>query len=219
MLSKIKEYLKINNLRINFYFLPWRQAIKLPILVKGNLKIVNRSGKFELKNPRYGKIRFGVFDSIQSSVNNLKTVIDISGVLTFDGRANFGVGCHIQIDDNANLKIGNNFHNTGLLSLHVKTSCSIGDNAMLAWNVLIIDHDYHKILNLETDKITNKPAPIYIGKNNWFCANTIILKGITTESNIVCGINSIVNKHLLDANCVYSGNPIRVVKRNIYWQV
>ena len=47
------------------------------------------------------------------------------------------------------------------------SSISFDDNALLAWNILVIGCDYHEIENVELEKISPVIKPIAVGDNVW----------------------------------------------------
>ena len=53
---------------------------------------------------------------------------------------------------------------------------------------------------------------ILIGENVWIGMNCIILKGVVIGDNTIIGAGSIVTKNL-EANCIYAGNPAKLVKK------
>ena len=69
---------------------------------------------------------------------------------------------------------------------------SIGDNTILAPNVLIYDHDHIFTAENGVDKRNFKTAPVSIGKNCWIGANVVILRGTTIEDNCVVGAGSVL---------------------------
>lgn len=72
---------------------------------------------------------------------------------------------------------------------------SIGDNTILAPNVLIYDHDHIFSAENGVDKRNFKTYPVSIGKNCWIGANVVILRGTTIEDNCVVGAGSVLKGH------------------------
>lgn len=89
--------------------LPFFQAIKLPILVRFNVKCYSLGGRAIIKKESMGAIRIG-FQSVGThDIRYLRSVIEIDGVIEFIGTANFGSGIRLCIGNSGNLKIGDNF--------------------------------------------------------------------------------------------------------------
>lgn len=88
-------------------------------------------------------------------------------------------------------------------------SIRIGDNCMLAANVIISDSDWHGIYNRIRPFRCTKP--VVIENNVWLGERVIITKGVTIGENSVIGAGAIVTKDI-PANSVAAGNPARVIK-------
>ena len=122
-------------------------------------------------------------------------------------------GSSIAITDGASLILGN-----GYMNLNSKIRCRekivIGDGTIISENVHIRDSDVHTIVTSN-----NTPTkPIYIGKNVWIGVGAIILKGVTIGDGAVIGAGSVVTKDI-PAGCLAVGNPAKVVKENIKWEL
>ena len=59
------------------------------------------------------------------------------------------------------------------------------------------------------------PKPIHIGKRVWIGSGAIVLPGVTIGDNSVIGAGSVVTKDV-PADCVYAGNPAKLIKKNDY---
>lgn len=88
-------------------------------------------------------------------------------------------------------------------------SIRIGDNCMLAANVIISDSDWHGIYNRIRPFRCTKP--VAIGDNVWLGERAIITKGVSIGENSVIGAGAVVTKDI-PANTVAAGNPARVIK-------
>jgi acetyltransferase-like isoleucine patch superfamily enzyme len=88
-------------------------------------------------------------------------------------------------------------------------SISIGDNVMLASDVLVSDSDWHGIY--DRTKPPGKGGPITICDNVWIGQRAIICKNVTIGENSIIGAGSIVTKDI-PANCIAAGNPAKVVR-------
>ena len=88
-------------------------------------------------------------------------------------------------------------------------SIRIGDNCMLAANVIISDSDWHGIYNRVRPFRCTKP--VVIENNVWLGERVIITKGVTIGENSVVGAGAVVTKDI-PANCIAAGNPARIIK-------
>jgi acetyltransferase-like isoleucine patch superfamily enzyme len=78
-------------------------------------------------------------------------------------------------------------------------SIRIGDNCMLAANVIVSDSDWHGIYNRIRPFRCTKP--VVIENNVWLGERVIINKGVTIGENSVIGAGSVA-----------AGNPARIIK-------
>ena len=123
------------------------------------------------------------------------------------------MGGGIYAGRNAVIRIGNN--------VGVSSSCiwcinhiSIGDNAKIGADVIIIDNDAHSLdyinrRNSELD-IANS-SPIHIEEDVLIGTRCIILKGVSIGARSIIGAGSVVTKDI-PSDCIAAGNPCRVIK-------
>lgn len=85
----------------------------------------------------------------------------------------------------------------------------IGNNCMLAAEVVISDCDWHGLYN--RIRPFRCSAPVQLEDNVWIGLRAIILKGVTIGENSVVGAGSVVVNDV-PANTVVAGNPAKVIK-------
>jgi len=92
-------------------------------------------------------------------------------------------------------------------------SIDIGDNVLIASNVLITDSDH--IVEPggapPTQNMKLITRPVRIEDNCWLGQNAVILKGVTVGHDSIVGANSVVT-HNVPPCSVVAGNPARVIK-------
>lgn len=207
----------LKTIYFNLKYFPFKQAIRLPVYLSNKVYLRKLSGKIVLDCPvergliKIGFGNVGIFDDKMS-----RTIWEVSGTVIFKGRANFGHGSKISVGEEGELIIGKDFDITAESSIIATSKISIGDNCLFSWNIQIMDTDFHDILD-NTGAVINCSKPVNIGNNVWICSNCIVLKGSDIPDNCVVGAMSLVNRALEDAGCVYAGNPIRLVKKDITW--
>lgn len=70
---------------------------------------------------------------------------------------------------------------------------SIGDNTIMGPNVLIYDHDHVFSSRVGVKRNEYKTSPVFIGKNCWIGAGTIILRGTTLGDNCLVAAGSVIS--------------------------
>lgn len=109
------------------------------------------------------------------------------------------------------LIIGDNTSIGDRTEVHAGRKVEIGSGCNIAWDVCIMDRDYHKF-NSSVEEI----RPVKIGDNVWIGCNSIILKGVTIGDGAVVAAGSVVTKDVPPKTLV-GGNPAKVLKEDIYW--
>ncbi len=107
--------------------------------------------------------------------------------------------------------IGNETSIGDRTEIHAGKMVEIGSGCNIAWDVCIMDRDYHKF-NSPTEII----EPVKIGDNVWIGCNSIVLKGVTIGNGAVVAAGSVVTKDV-PSGALVGGNPARILKEDIYW--
>ncbi|ADV48888.1 hypothetical protein Celal_1577 [Cellulophaga algicola DSM 14237] len=218
----IKNIFKINfkTLIINFKYLPFTQAIYLPIFVsrKCNLLVLKGEIKIEgkispgLVQIGYGKI--GIFDKRYS-----RSVLEIKGKITFKGKARIGQGSKLSVGSKGHMILGNNLLVTAESSIVSHKKISIGDDVLISWDVLIMDTDFHSIYTENGEKI-NPNKDIVIGDRVWIGCRCLILKGSEIPNKSVIAANTVYSTNKLkENNSIIGGIPVRVIKERVTWEI
>lgn len=116
---------------------------------------------------------------------------------------------YLKCTENAQLYIGDNVFCNHNCSITCAEKIKIGNNCMIANNVVIVDHD-HVIKECgSTSELTCEE--IEIGNSVWIGANVTITKGVHIGDGAVIGANSVV-VHDVEAHSVVAGVPTKKVK-------
>lgn len=202
MISKVYRSLfkdqKINWIKtfiINFKCLPFSQAIHLPIFIYAPTMIFS-IGKIKIESCeiKKGMIRIGGRNFFAGS----KTVLINSGTIIFRGKCHIGAGTCITntgiIDIGDNVALGEN------MKLMIVDKITIGHSTRFAFGTVVMDTDFHTIVNIENGIAKKSYMPIVLGAFNWIGNSCMIKKGtVTTDFTIVSSL-SMLNKD-------YSGAP------------
>ncbi len=100
------------------------------------------------------------------------------------------------------------------VSIYCAKQIVIGRDALISWDVTLVDNDFHKLYDADKNWI-NPPAPIIIGERAWIGFGATIAKDTRLAAGTVIGAGAVVRGDFNDANCVLSGNPARLVRRGV----
>lgn len=92
----------------------------------------------------------------------------------------------------------------------------MGDDVMFI-NAEFRNGDSHAIVQQGTNVRINWPKSVHIGNHCWFGAHTRVLKGTILADNCVVATGSICCGRLDKPNCIYGGNPAKLLKEGIDW--
>ncbi len=116
---------------------------------------------------------------------------------------------HLSAGPGARLAIGDGtFVNTGT-SISARASVSIGRRCQIANHVLIMDSDFHGLL--ERDR-PEPPAPIVIEDDVWIAVRATVLKGVRIGRGAVVAAGAVVTRDVAPYTLV-AGVPARPVRR------
>ena len=221
----MKEYLQlllklsfIKTLYFNCKYLPLKQAVKLPVFISRSVYLRKVSGKLIFECPikpalvRIGFEEVGIFDDRLS-----RCIWEVSGKVVFKGRADFKHGSKLSVGKTGTIIFGEDVRISSETSIIAYNKIQFGYDCRLAWSVLVMDTDFHKILD-EHGKIINESQPIIFGDRVWVGCGSLVLKGARIPNNCIIGAQSLVNKELERENCLYAGNPVKCVKEKISWE-
>ncbi len=169
--------------------------------------------------PKLGIVRLGPHGLGTQDIKYSRTMWEVSGKLIVNGKASIGRGTRISIGDNAVLTLGNKFVVTGRSNIICQKQITFGNDCLLSWDILIMDTDFHFIINNEGETI-NQPRPIHIGNHVWIGCRNTILKGVNIADNVIISANSTLTKSVIESNCAIgsSGKEITILKRGIDWK-
>lgn len=124
------------------------------------------------------------------------------------------------LDNGATIKIGSGlsvYRKLNIVSKNHKV-IEIGDECMIARDVVIRNDDGHVILDNKTGEVLNIPDDIFIGNKVWIGLRCVILKGARISDGSVVGAMSLVNKKFEEKNILIAGVPAKKIRGDISWQ-
>lgn len=198
---------------INYNYFGIKGLWVLPILVGKNTEFKLLKGKIIISNFQTGVVHIGLNDIGIFSKKSTVCTFQNSGTIEFKGKCRLGQGT--KISNTSYISFGNNVNITGNSAIISHKAVEIGDDTLISWGVLIMDTDFHKILNSNGDVI-NEPNVIKIGNHCWLCSDCKILKGSVISDNSIVAANSIITEQFDKQNVLLINN--KIVKENIYWK-
>lgn len=210
----------LKTIHFNFHYFPIKTAIRMPFFIYRRSNLYKMKGKIIIDSPvRTGMVRFG--SHILGTQDTLypRSMWEVSGTLIVKEKANIGRGSKISIGENAVLSLGENFEITGNSEIICQKEVSFGKGCLLSWNILIMDTDFHNIVDAEGN-ILNIPKPVLIGNHVWIGCRSTILKGVSIADNTVISASSTITRCITEQNCVIGGHgkSIEILKRNVNWE-
>lgn len=210
----------------NFHYLPFSQAIKLPIYLHkpifyrewgGRSFFFRLSGKvtIECKDIQRGMIRMGFIRGTSHIDNGF--IWGNTGEVVFKGKCDIAQGSSIR-NGGGKLQLGDGFRANPNTKFICYYHIEIGDNTLNSWDVTYCDYDFHAMKNVYTDKKLKPFAPIIIGNNNWIGQNCIILKNTNTPNYTTISAGSVVSrKFKCSEKSIIAGNPAEIVAEGAYY--
>ncbi len=111
---------------------------------------------------------------------------------------------HLQSHWKMTIGVGSRIARSAKLDKTNPKGIHIGEYTAVAFDAAILTHDF----------VNGTWADVHVGDNCLIGARSIILPGVRVGNNCVVGAGSVVMVDVPD-NCVVTGNPARIVERNI----
>lgn len=151
------------------------------------------------------------YNSISSNAGETRLRLDDNARFIVNGNARIFYGGDIYLFKDALLTIGNSYINSNCV-IRVTNNVSIGNDCAIAWNVSIMDSDFHAMGG------TLKSQPIVIEDHVWIGANTTILSGVTLGYGAIVAAGAVVSTDV-PPMCLVAGVPARIIKYNVEWSI
>lgn len=202
-----------------FRYLPFNQAIRIPILIAYDTSITQMGGvSINAEKISPAMIHIGMFDGSFDCGRNIRTTLQLQkgSKLIFNGRAAIARGA--VINNAGVIEFGNNFSSNFGLFISCSKRIAFGNSCLLGWNNHFLDNNGHVIFD-SIGNITSVPKEINIGNNVWITSETHFLSGSAIGDGCVVGYKSFVLRDFSNIEkCLIAGSPSKVLRENIMWK-
>lgn len=205
----------IPSIIFNFKYLPFKQAMKLPIWVY-KLKVISQKGTISIDSDyiHSGMIQLG-FPRAATYPNSGITWRN-RGKVIFEGECRIGNDSYIIVGKQGTMTFGDDFKANAGVKIISECRVTFGKHTRLGWGVILMDTNYHPLFDLEKKKFKRAYSPIIIGDYNWFGLQCYIMHGVQTPERCVFGARSVVTRGAkMESFCVHGGSPLQVLSRNV----
>lgn len=207
----------IHILYFNFHYLPFRQAIKLPIFLY-KPRFLCCEGKISIS----GRVRTGMIKLGRNFVS-LYPDGGISwenrGIVEFHGECYIGRNSCLSTGKNGHIVFGKNFVATNTFKIASYDQIIFGENVLCGWECMFIDTDFHQ-LQCDNAQVLKAYGSIIIGNHCWFGFRNTVMKNTVVPSNCVIASNSLLNrKYDVPEKSLLAGMPAKLVRKGVYLDV
>lgn len=207
------------SLIINLSLFPVNLAIKFPIWVRYDTKIIGKlkRGMVVLEGSVCSKmVTIGIYGSPGIS-NGRRTTLKISenGKIIFRGRAQICESCLLRVD-NGEVFFGDEFSINSNSIIWVNKKVVFGRKVVIGYDVYIRDSDGHFII---VDGIRKENTDdIIIQDHVWIGAFAKIGKGSNIGNDSIIAMNSVVTG-IIPQNSIVGGIPAKVIRQEVNWSI
>lgn len=200
----------------NFHYLPFKQAIRLPILLyKPHFRLLKGHVVIDCGHIRTGMVRLG-FRTCGVYPNTGITWENLGGTVVFQGKCVIGNDTFLSFGRKTNVIFGDDFRNTAGLKLVSSIGITFGKKVSLGWGTLIMDTNFHPLFDMVKKVFKKASGPIDIGDYNWFGTGCKIMHSVKTPERCIFGMDAVVTRNCeMKSYCVMGGNPIRILTENV----
>ena len=203
-------------LRFNLHYFPLKTALKLPVVVSHRTYLRELHGKVELpEKMETAMIKIGFGDVGHYDRKCSRTIWQMSGMVSFGGKASIGHGSKISV--RGNLFLGDGFNMTAESTIVCAKEIRFGRDCLLSWDILVMDTDEHPLYNKDNERI-NPDKAIQIGDHVWIGCKCVLLKGAEVPDNTVVAAGTLLTSSFNGEHQVIGGNPPTVLKHDIRWE-
>ena len=206
----------LHSIYFNLHYLPFKQAIRLPILFY-KPHFISMKGKIVLDcdNIRTGMVQLG-FRTCSVYPNAGLSWENHGGTVVFRGRCVIGNDSFLSFGAKTNVVFGDDFRNIAALKLISYRGIKFGTKTSMGWGSLVMDTNFHPLYDMKRKVYKKASGVIEIGDYNWFGAQCKIMHSVKTPERCIFGMNTVVTRNcVMKSYCVMGGEPVRILSENV----
>ncbi len=190
----INHFSIVKTLFFNFHYFPFKIAIRIPVFLYRGVRLKSTKGRIELNfSPiEPGLVRIGKATYGFQSKQHVTIWEQLGGTVVFGRCVHIGKGTFFSIGKNAKLEFEQKVGFGGNDKIICRKSILIGENTKVAWDVQIIDTDFHSTINTIFKTKNCSEKPIIVGKHNWLGFGCTMLKGSITPNRCIVAANTTI---------------------------
>lgn len=207
----------LSSLYFNFHYLPFRQAVHLPVLLY-KPKLPALRGRVVVTGPvRYGMIRLG-FSEVSVYPNSGIIFENHGGTVCFRGRCIIGNNSAVSVGDKGELTLGEHVEASTSCKIICYDHIDIGERTRLGWDCLVMDTDFHSLKYADGHK-SRGHYPIVIGPDCWIGNGCHIMKrSVVAPRNVVAAGTCLQGPVTDKPDCLIASQATPYVKREgVHW--
>lgn len=202
-------------LRFNLHYFPIKTALKLPIFVSHHTYLRELHGKVIIPTAiQTAMVKIGFGDVGHYDRKRSRTIWQVSGTVTFGGKASIGHGSKISV--RGNLTFGADFNMTAESTIVCAKKITFGNDCLLSWDILVMDTDEHPLYDNDGNR-TNPDRPIVVGNHVWVGCKCALLKGTQVPDNNVVAAGTMLKSTFTGEHQIIGGNPPAVLRNDVHW--
>ena len=203
-------------LRFNLHYFPLKTALKLPVVVSHRTYLRELHGQVELpEKVERAMVKIGFGDVGHYDRKRSRGIWQVSGTVSFGGKASIGHGSKISV--RGDLHLGDGFNMTAESTIVCAKEIRFGNDCLLSWDILVMDTDEHPLYNKDNECI-NPDKAIQVGDHVWIGCKCVLLKGAVVPDNTVVAAGTLLTSSFSGEHQVIGGNPPTILKHDIRWE-
>lgn len=152
-------------------------------------------------------------------LENSSLEFNVDGSLIYLSKNRHPYKVNIAVNNNNTVFIDKHcyFNDVMNIALSEQANVFIGEEGVFSFGIWLRTADPHLIFSSVTRNRLNPSKSIFIGDHVWLGQNALLLKGTRIDSGSIVGAMSVVSGKKIPSNQIWAGNPVRFIKREIFW--